>query len=225
MSDRSDTIADAVDALTNPMHVRETYQVWHGNNRKTKLHIHVMPSLLDQLANAKVPGEVYVEDAGGVRRIPRSVPPARLDAIDLGLAITAWAADTAWRTVGVVREDTAANLRAIVGAKLTGDQTAEILRDLRRWVHAARVVAGWERPPWRPDAPCPVCDRRGLRVRLDLKTATCVECREAWDPSTIGLLAEHVRKTTQATQRATRDINGYDRTQVGAVCPSPGSHA
>jgi Zn-finger nucleic acid-binding protein len=41
---------------------------------------------------------------------------------------------------------------------------------------------------------CPVCDvRRSLRVNLSLQTALCVECREVWDSTTIGLLAEHIR--------------------------------
>lgn len=204
MSDRFDSIADAVDALTNPMHVRERYEVWHGNNRKAKWWEHRMPSLLEQLRSAAIPGEVYAEDRGGtVRRMPASRPPAQIEAINLDLAITAWAADTVWRCHLTVREDTAANLRALVGAHLTSDQQTDILRELIRWVHHARVICRWERPAWRPDAPCPVCDKRGLRVRLETEHAICVECHETWDPSTIGLLAEHVRTTTGVNAQLT----------------------
>lgn len=194
MSDRFDTIGDAVDALTNTMHVREKYEIWDGNrNRKTHEWDHRMPSLIDQLEAAAIPGEVYVEDTGGhIRRTPSSCPPARLEAINLSLTITVGAADWAWRCRVPVREDTAANLRGLVGAKTDSDTQASILNDLRRWVYAARVIAGWQRPPWRPDAPCPACDQRGLRVRLDLSTATCVECGEAWDSATIGILGAHV---------------------------------
>lgn len=203
MSDRFDSIADAVDALTNPMHVRERYETWHGNNRKTRWWAHIMPSLLDQLATAAIPGEVYAEDQGGnTRRMPGSCPPAQLEAINLNLALTAWAADTVWRCRLPVREDTAANLRAIVGAQLNSDQTSSILGDLIRWVYRARVICRWERPPWRPDTPCPACDKKGLRVRLDTEHATCVDCGETWDPATIGLLAEHVRTTTSRAVRA-----------------------
>lgn len=198
MSDRFDSIGDAVDALTHPMHVRELYEVWHGNNRRKKWHQHTMPSLLDQLESAAIPGEAYIEDQGGhVHRTPASCPPARLEAINLSLALTAWAADQAWRCHVPVREDTAANLRALVGAKVDSDTAAQILADLSRWIYQARVIAGWQRPPWRPAAPCPACDLKGLRVRLDLSTAACVECGETWTPTTIGLLAEHVRTTTQ----------------------------
>ena len=193
------TIADCVDALTHPMHIRERYEKWHGNNRRTHWHEHRMPPLLTQLQRAAIPGEAYAEDhSGGTRRIPASCPPARLEAINLELAITAWAADNAWRTIRRVREDTASNLRALVGAQIDSDTTARLLDDLRRWVNRALVIAGWQRPPWRPDAPCPACDRRStLRVRLDTSTATCTACGEGWDKTTIGLLAEHVRTTTQ----------------------------
>lgn len=197
-TDGLDTVADCVDALTNPMQVRERYEKWHGNNRQTYWHQHRMPSLLAQLRAAAIPGEVYVEDtAGAIRRAPGSCPPARLEAINLDLAITAWAADTVWRTRQTVRATTTANLRALVGAKVDSEHRAAILDQLRRWTHQALVIASWERPPWRPDAPCPACDKRGLRVRLDLSVATCKECGEGWDERTIGLLAEHVRKTTQ----------------------------
>lgn len=198
MSDQPDTIADAVDLLTNPMRIRERYEIWDGNrNKKIRWWEHRMPSLIDQLARAAIPGEVYLEDSGGhIRRMPASCPPARLDAINLELAITSWAADICWRNHIPIRDKTAANLRAIVGAPLTSDAAAEILNRLRRYLHQARIIAGWQRPPWRPDAPCPACDQKGLRVRLDLSTATCIRCGETWDHTTIGVLAEHVRTTT-----------------------------
>lgn len=193
------SIADAVDALTNHMNVRTRYEVWDGNrNRKVRWHKHRMPSLVAQLARAKIPGEVYAEDNGGhVRRSPSSCPPARLEAINLELSLTAWAADNAWRTVRQVREDTTSNLRALVGAaSLDSDTATRLLADLRRWVYRARVLAGWQRPPWRPDVPCPACDRKGIRVRLDLETAVCTDCGEVWDRTTIGVLAQHVAHWT-----------------------------
>lgn len=194
-----ETIADAVDVLTNPMEVREPYEVWDGNrNRKQLWWKHRMPSLVDQLATAKIPGEVYAEDQGGaVRRMPGSTPPAKIEAINLELALTAWAADNAWRLLRQVRETTTANLRAIVGAKVDSDTNTQLLTELRRWVHRALVIAGWQRPPWRPDVPCPACERRGtLRIRLDIETAICTECGETWDKTTIGILASYVASLT-----------------------------
>ena len=43
------TIADVVDALTNPIQVRERYEVWENRNRKIRYWAHSLPSLLDQL--------------------------------------------------------------------------------------------------------------------------------------------------------------------------------
>jgi hypothetical protein len=203
LKDELQTVGDAVDALTKPVRVREPYMAWHGNNRKLKVYEHTLPSLLTQLRKAAIPGEAFVEESPGqIRRAPRSCPPARLDAINLGLAITAWAADTVWRARRPVREDTADNLRAVVGAF---PHDSDVLAALLRWVGQARVVAGWERAPWVPAATCPLCGKLGsLRVRLTQKEASCVECRENWDESTIGLLAQHV--AVKAPRRDTSEL-------------------
>ncbi len=195
------TVGEAVDALTNPFTSRTKVDYWHGTNRKTRTWEVRFPSLLYQLEAAKRPGEVYVEPGttGGHSK-PGSRPPARLEAIHLELAIEAWAADMVWKARRPVREETAANLRAIVGAYPAGDVT--VLGPLRRWVDQARVLAGWSLPPVRLDVPCPSCDVVGsLRVRLDESRAACVECRATWDASTIGLLAEHVRRVGGRTLR------------------------
>jgi hypothetical protein len=192
------SIADAVDALTNPIQVREPVYYWDDNrNRKVRYHRHTLPSLLDQLAAAVLPGEVYVEDEGHVRRTPSSCPPARLEAINACLIIEAGAALWMVRTGLTMRETADRNLRALVGATVDSDTSRDILADLRRWYGMAATLTGWERPPWRPSAPCPICDHNGgLRVRLDRQTANCVECGEAWTPDTIGLLAQYVAGIT-----------------------------
>lgn len=67
--------------------------------------------------------------------------------------------------------------------------------DVRSWWRQARIIAGWDSPTYRPRATCPVCsDIRSLRVNLGAHTAVCVACRTVWEPSTIGLLAEHIRR-------------------------------
>ncbi len=198
------TIAELVDELTNPIHVRERYEQWHGNNRRIRYHEHNLPSLIDQLEAATIPGEVYVEDNGGhVYRAPGSCPPARLEAINLSLEISVGAADWCWRSRLQLRETTVGNLRALVGTRLDSDRERDLCRALRRWLGIARVITGWERPPWRPEAACPICSTwYTLRVRLAQKTAVCVECGETWDEATIGLLAEHVRALTTPAGRA-----------------------
>lgn len=195
------SVADAVDALTNPIRVREPIHWWDDNrNRKTRYYQHTLPSLLDQLARAAIPGEVYVEDsAGHVRRRPASIPPARLEAINASIQIEAGAAMWMLRAGLQLRQDAQRNIRALVGAQLDSDALSELLADLRRWYSWAATLTGWERPAWKPRAPCPLCGVvGGLRVRLDRSTAVCANCGEGWDPSTIGLLADHVRQVAEA---------------------------
>lgn len=196
------TIADAVDALTNPIRVRERIEVWDKNrNKKIRWHDHTAKPLLEQLHKAMIPGEAYVEDGSGrVKRRPRSIPPARLEAISASLMIDAGAMIWVIRVGLDLRDTTPSNLRALVGAQTDSDIEAAILRDLRRWYGWAATLSGWERPPWKPDAPCPLCDENGtLRVYLARKTATCVACHESWSEAagTIGLLAQHVENLAQ----------------------------
>lgn len=66
--------------------------------------------------------------------------------------------------------------------------------DVRSWWRQARIIAGWDSPAWRPFNTCPMCSKRkGLRVNTLTHTAVCIECRTVWEPTTIGLLAEHIR--------------------------------
>jgi hypothetical protein len=196
------TLADAADALTNPIRVRERIEWWDDNrNKKYRYHEHTVASLLDQLHGAMVPGEAYVEDEGGyVRRTPRSIPPARLEAINASLMIDAGAGTWVIRVGLTIRDTTAGNIRSLVGAQTDSDTAEEILRDLRRWYGWAATLSGWERAPWKPEATCPLCAERGtLRVHFARKAAACVACHESWTEDTIGLLADHIRDEADRT--------------------------
>jgi hypothetical protein len=202
MSDRFDTIADAVDALTNPIRVREPYTLWVNRNRVTRHYEHTLPCLLDQLAAAKMPGEVYTEDkAGNVVRAPRSVPPARLEAINACIQIDAGAARWTVHLNIPLRPTTAGNMRSLVGARTDSDIAKQLLSDARRWYNLAATLSGWERV-WKPQAPCPACDETGhLRINLTRQTAVCVEhddggCGQSWDKEAIGILAAHIERTS-----------------------------
>jgi len=188
------TIADLVDNLTNP--IRHTERIFdrdlHRNRRLRRVWTVTLPSLLDQLALAMFPGEVYTEDQPHTRSTPRSMPPARLEAINALLQIQAGTAMWMLRSELPLRLTTTDNLRALVGAR----PEPELQRDLQRWYGWAATLTGWERPPWTPQAPCPGCGNRTLRVRLDRKTAVCVseDCDHWWDSDNIGLLADYVRQ-------------------------------
>jgi hypothetical protein len=71
---------------------------------------------------------------------------------------------------------------------------------VNRWLGWANTLTGWERPAWTPQAPCPGCGNRTLRVRLDRKTAACITdtCECWWAEDTIGILADHVRSWMNA---------------------------
>jgi hypothetical protein len=201
------TIADAVDALTNPNQVRELIYEGVGQRRRLVREWRTTaPPLITQLAASTQPGIAYIEDTGGHgHTTPRSIPPARLDAINAILRIEAGTALWCHRGRLHLRDNLAANLRGLVGLPWNSDQAIELLQDLRRWYGLAATLTGWERPPWRPDAPCPMCDiRGGLRVRLDRRTAVCVDCGATWNEATISLLAEYVRRLTDAA--ATRHV-------------------
>lgn len=200
-------IADLVDDLTNPISVSEAISYWDAHrNRKTRVHSHTLPSLLDQLALAHHPGEAYVETSGGTTRTKaRSTPAARLEAIRAHLAIHTDTREWTHELDLAPRGDLTADIRGLVGATLTSDQIRRLYKALRRWNASAETLAGWRRPPWTPQAPCPLCGDRQLRIRLDMKTATCVACREGWTPDTIGLLADHLRRYASAS-RDTSDL-------------------
>lgn len=192
------TIADAADALTQPIHhVERIYdRDLHRNRKLRRVYTVTLPSILDQLAAAIVPGEVYVEEGAGAKLIPQSTPPAQLEAINAILTIEAGAAHWCMRAGLPMRETATGNIRSLVGANLDSGTGNELLSQLRRWYGTAATLTGWLSPPWTPQAPCPLCDSRQLRVRLDRQTATCIGCGEAWSDDTIGLLADHCRAYT-----------------------------
>jgi hypothetical protein len=186
----------AADALTQPIHhVERIYDRPGGRQPRglKRVWITNQPSLLDQLANAVIPGEVYAEDQNGAKLVPRSIPPARLEAINALLMIEAGAAMWVARVRLTLRETATDNIRALIGASLTSDLIEEATGDMRRWYGWAATLTGWQVPAWTPQAPCPLCDERTLRVRLDKRTATCVSCSESWTEDTVELLGRHVR--------------------------------
>lgn len=153
------------------------------------------PSLLEQLASA-VATSGSVEDG---RRVFGSKPSARIDALDalqrIESGVWAWLrrlgldAPTRRSPEGVEVLNVSQGLR-----RAAAHAPEEIRGDVRRWWAAARTVTGWDAPAWKPDNSCPLCGvKGGLRIRRDATAASCVECWEAWDYETIGLLAEHIR--------------------------------
>lgn len=216
-------LADVVVELTTRHTHREHYtirrgQTWYGEN-----HVTTVPALLDQLDASDIPSAAS-ED--GPRAGYASKPAARLDSLDCVHGIRR---DADWWLDQLDQTSRGRDLAGIV--RLLGSlhrgldecehrragccQAHELERDLRSWWTQARIVTGWDSPPWRPDNTCPACEQRGtLRVRLVDQAGYCVECRETWDQSAIGVLAEHIRVESEA-EREPRTP------RVSCACPWP----
>lgn len=185
----------------------EKYYVWSENrNRAWKHHLAWHAPLVVQLrraAGARTAGDQV--RPGGKGKKSDSPAPANLDAVDRLQAIET--AVVGWRLVlqlpgrGRLEDD----LRALVGAAATAtpELRAQLAADVDRWRLWCLTLTGWRSPPWRPNVPCPQCeklpgDKAGLRVRLDRSTACCVSCGAAWGPDAVGVLAEYVRQWKEA---------------------------
>lgn len=198
-------LAEAVAELCDTHTHREQISRHDGEKWTHSRHSTQVPPLLDQLRQAVEPSSS--SDRG--KSSFGSRPSARLDAIDTLLKIDQAVDDWVVRRLGLQPRDTLdGNLRLLVGAASTLDDQPQwdLTREARRWATWARVTTGWEVPPFRPNNTCPLCATRGgLRVRVGdgvssyVSSAACVDCGEAWDPSTIGLLAEHIRAENDDT--------------------------
>jgi hypothetical protein len=197
-----DTPTDLIDyviALCDPTTHGEAYLTPHRNSDGsttfvTQRHRTTSPPLLEQLwATVEASGS----SEGGQRSFS-SKPSARLDAIDAAndveREVFAWLTRLGHRPDDMT--DTIAAVRRLGSLAAGADQDTHRLieSDVRSWWVRARVLTGWDSPAWRPNNTCPLCGvKGGLRIRLDHHSATCVECRQTWDPATIGLLADHIR--------------------------------
>lgn len=211
-------LLDYVDELTRPHTHREHYTAKYGTTSYQLDHVTRVPPLLHQLHAAAPAGKGDESSGGGYE----SRPSASIHSIDtlthIDLEASRWVRD--------LGEDDPVDTIACV--KMLPALAADLVRcskpgkrccsyhmlehDARRWWTQARVVTGWDSPAWRPDNTCPMCGVRGsLRVKLVDQVGLCSECRETWDDSNIGLLAEHIREES-AGERPSR---------VPAVCWCP----
>lgn len=158
-------------------------------------HVVTHESLLDQLgdtvtASPLTNADAYSGNAG-------SKPPSRLDAIALLHRIKKESRAIA-DTIRLRRtRDLVDRLSAIAGATpdLSEDDRAWIQKRTRSWVITARIVTGWDAAPYAPDVPCPNidCERRAsLRIRLDDRVGSCIECGEVWDTDRVEQLGHYV---------------------------------
>ena len=217
MTDLLQDIALIADELCNPIRtverIQEPDQHRHVRGRRgrapRRIWTAVFPSLLEQLAQAVVPGESFADPdmPAGVKPSGKPGPrePARLEAIARLLAIEAAAA--AWCVRGGIslRDRPAANILALVGAagRASSETQQTLLLDMRGWHTWAAVASGWQRPDDAPRGTCPACGARNtIRVRLAAQRAFCAACGAWWDEASIGILAAHIAKPLSVVDTA-----------------------
>jgi hypothetical protein len=202
--DRDDAIgqvAEQVRALTEARTHTEPYFKWTAA-RHRKLHKHTTrhASLLDQLREQLLANGVAVESEAPIGTGGADTrAPLAIAVLDVLLRIEAGSAH--WVSVGLrrdLRQTVEGNLRLLVGAATRAEdwQLRDLARDVHRWHSWAATLTGWQSPPFVPNAPCPLCARKGtLRINADQKRALCVECGAVWSEAdgSIGLLADQIR--------------------------------
>ena len=179
-----------VTELTRAHVVGTAYQTFRDGELHQAWHYTKAPALLVQLQHATpTPGTDRNNPGYGSR------PAAHIEALDTLLRIDNAAAR--WlRDLG--HDDPGNTIRCVtlVGSlhPSAGDYQKAIGHDIRSWWNQARITTGYDSPAWRPDNTCPLCSERGtLRIKLANRAGLCVGCFEAWDESTIALLADHIR--------------------------------
>lgn len=221
-------VVDMVRELCEPSSHQEFYRPERGAKKSARgqhrYHITLTPPLLAQLYQSVAPlGSV---EAGAVTPAT-SRPAARIDAIDTAVRIDADAGR--WlEQLGSAADLPLPRIRKLASlipslercrrhypTQQNGGRdehhrviccTAhKVEADIGRWWTWARVVTGWDMPAWQPDNTCPLCGVRGsLRIRVVEQLASCVNdvCRETWDETTIGLLADHIRYENHEDEEA-----------------------
>lgn len=213
-------VHDMVSELTRIHTHREHYVVQHGATTYGRHHQTKVPALLDQLEHGVPSGRGDERSGAGYE----SRPAARLETLDALILIdheaSRWVRQYGHDDAGMTTVECVTKIGSLIPSLdkcnrrkpvrhagqiiCCGWHSAE--HDVRRWWTQARIVAGWDNAAWRPDATCPICGvRGGLRVRFSANVAMCVgrsegddgrrvACGETWDPSTIYLLARHIRE-------------------------------
>ena len=213
MTDRLATV-DYVRHLTRHHHEIQT------PTPDTPGHIVMAPPLLEQLAASDIPSR-----AAGGDTVPgyESKPAARLDAIDALRDVTGGSAGWVTSLGQKPRNNPIGLVLQLHGLLPQADPTqrAAIEADIRHWWTLARIVTGWDSPPWTPDNTCPACGAlRSLRIRLADRLGLCTECRVSWNAGTIGLLADHIRAES-AERAAAREAGGVGRSPCWCAVPKP----
>lgn len=207
MSEITET-RECIQLLVSPIETTEGERLGYDPSYDS-LRTVVHPSLLEQLRQA-ISGAAGHPSGGSSSFASR--PPIRLEALDFVTRVEQESAAWVRHLRGDVRSTPEGNLWWLSGAlpDLDDDTLRELHHDVRAWQIGAAIASGWDAAPWRPHVPCINCNvMDSLRVRAEPSgggigysgwavTAYCVDCGEAWDASTIGLLGLHIEAMMNA---------------------------
>lgn len=198
------TLAEHIHQLANTHRTTQHYTIRVGLEWRNHTHHVEAPPLIAQLWDNDIPSAT-TED--GPRPGYASKPAASLEALDT----VTWIDTEAARWIRLLGHDdrhtsTTATLRQLHSLAIAApaDTREAIERDVRHWWIRARIVTGWDSPPWTPNNTCPQCGERGtLRIRLADSIGTCTEdgCRTVWGPEVIGVLADHIRAESESERQ------------------------
>lgn len=241
-----DELRHMIAELSRTTRHRETYTIQHAGTAWSQAWSTRVPPLLVQLRYADSPTQGGRGGSGFESR-----PAASIESLDtltrIDLQVSRWIRDLGeddpTSTVGCVRL-LGGLLPSTTRCKRTRPVVHEVTRkvtcctwhavehDVRRWWTQARIVTGWDSPPWRPDNTCPNCGvRRALRIRLSERVGYCSECHETWGPDAYQSLADHIRTESEEEANRVRANAGpcfceWPPTPVAglaALCPRCGS--
>lgn len=181
---------DLVKELVQPILTTTVYQIDDHYTEHSVMH----PSLLDQLI-ATI--RVSTAQHQGSRATPGSQSPLRIDAFDAYQSIEKQAAEILKEEFKVSpNRDPRINVARFLDLPIS----REVAHTIYQWHATASIITDWQTPPFRPNAPCPVCSKVGtLRIKLAVQSAVCVSCHSLWNSATIGLLADHIREWKRDT--------------------------
>lgn len=205
MTTRPDVL-DMIDQLCATHTQRQRYQITHLKGRPPTFHHHTTraPALVDQLAGNVA--KSTADQGGGFSA--KSKPAANIEALDAYLGIDRDAAKWVRKLGEDDPGETKACIRKLAGLRASVDERTRhtIDRDIARWWTRARILTGWDIAPWKPRNTCPACAESGtLRIHLSDEIAACTECPATWEPTTIGVLADHIRAENGDPDRHTKE--------------------
>lgn len=217
-------IADDIAALVDPTTHIEGYVIVRGAQHIARAHRVHTPGLLQQMREQIHDATERPDERGGKNSLG-SKPPTNLDVIDRLAAITRGVQE--WRGIRQLPH-LETELRHLVGDAANHfdlDEQQRLAHDTDRWVTWARIVTGWDTPPFRPHVPCPDCGDRALRIHLGDANAYCAHCGTTWDRATLGILAARITAADQQelTERVSPCQNGETSGNLDGEpsCPEP----